>query len=112
MIDIQSGDVAAMRDATVTDLVDELNKKQAQIPFSIVAVCGPLLVVVLALLQLQLHPSGQSFWVIVGGVAFVMALPAWAAGEWFEFLQAIECSSLQLGGRSVRGCVPQRHGKI
>jgi hypothetical protein len=84
MIDIQSGDVAAMRDATVTDLVDDLNKKQAQIPFSIAAVCGPLLVVMLALLQLQLHPSGQSFWVIVGSVAFVTALPAWAAGEWLD----------------------------
>ena len=43
MTDIQSGDVAAMRDATVTDLVDDLNSKQAQIQFSIVAVCGPFL---------------------------------------------------------------------
>ena len=32
MIEVQSGDVAAMRDATVTDLVEDLNKKQAQLP--------------------------------------------------------------------------------
>jgi hypothetical protein len=84
MIEVQSGDVAAMRDATVTDLVDDLNKKQAQIPLRIVAVCCPVLVVMLALLQLQLHTSGQSVWVIVGSVAFLMTLPAWAVGEWFD----------------------------
>jgi len=43
MIEVQSGDVASMRDATVTDLVDDLNKKQAQIPLRIIAVCCPSL---------------------------------------------------------------------
>ncbi len=84
MIEVQSGDVAAMRDATVADLVDDLNKKQAQIPLGIVAVCCPVLVIMLALLQLQLHISGQSVWVIVGSVAFLTALPAWVVGEWFD----------------------------
>ena len=84
MIEVQSGDVAAMRDATVTDLVDDLNKKQAQIPLGMVAVCCPVLVVMLALLQLQLNSSGQSVWVAVGSVAFLTALPAWAVGEWFD----------------------------
>jgi hypothetical protein len=84
MIEVQSGDVAAMRDATVTDLVDDLNKKQAQIPLRMVAVCCPILVVMFALVQLQLHSSGQSVWVTVSSVAFLMVFPAWAVGEWFD----------------------------
>ena len=79
MIEVQSGDVAAMRDATVADLVDDLNKKQAQLPLGIVAACCLALVGVLALLQF--NSSGQSTWATVGSVALLAALPAWAIGE-------------------------------
>jgi Protein of unknown function (DUF4236)/Bacterial SH3 domain len=82
MIEIQSGDVAAMRDATVADFVGDLNKKQAQIPLGLAAVCVPALVGILALLQFS--SSGQSVWVTVGSVALLAALPAWAIGGWFD----------------------------
>jgi len=73
MIEVQSGDVAAMRDATVADLVDDLNRKQAQIPLGIVACCLAL-VGVLALLQY--NSGGQSSWVTVGTLALLAVLPA------------------------------------
>src|ERR1700730_11106950 len=82
MIEVQSGDVAAMRDATVTDLVDDLNRKQAQIPLGIAAACCLALVGVLALLQY--NSGGQSAWATVGSLALLAALPAWAIGEWFD----------------------------
>ena len=82
MIEVQSGDVAAMRDATVTELVDDLNRKQAQIPLAIVAAGCLALVGVLALLQY--NSGGQSAWATVGSLALLAALPAWAIGEWFD----------------------------
>jgi len=83
MIEIQSGDVAAMRDATVSELVEDLNKKKAQLPLGILAACG--FVVVGALLMLpQLNSGEQSVRFIVGSVALLCALPGWAIGEWFD----------------------------
>ena len=83
MIEVQSGDVAAMRDATVADLVDDLNKKQAQIPLGILAACCFALVGALIVL-VQSNSNEQSAWVIVGSTALLAALPAWAIGEWFD----------------------------
>jgi hypothetical protein len=51
MIEVQSGDVAAMRDATVADLVDDINKKQAQLRLGIAAACCLAVIGVLALLE-------------------------------------------------------------
>jgi len=82
MIEVQSGDVAAMHDATVADLVDDLNRKQAQIPLGIVVACCLALVGVLALLQY--NSGGQSSWVTVGTLALLAVLPAYAIGEWFD----------------------------
>jgi hypothetical protein len=82
MIEVQSGDVTAMRDATVADLVDDINKKQAQLRLGIVAPCCLAVIGVLALLQFS--SSGQSVWATVGTVALLAALPAWAIGEWFD----------------------------
>jgi hypothetical protein len=82
MIEIQSADVAAMRDATVTELVDDLNKKQAQIRLAIVAACCPAVVGIVALFQF--NSSGQLVWLTVGSVALLAALPAWAVGAWFD----------------------------
>lgn len=82
MIEVQSGDVAAMRDASVTDLVDDLNNKQAQIPLGIVGACCPALVAVVALIEF--NSTGQSAWVAVGSVAVLVALLAWAIGTWLD----------------------------
>ena len=82
MIEVQSGDVAAMRDATVTELVNDLNNKQAQIPLGIVRACCPALVAVVALIEF--NSSGQAAWITVGSVALVAALAAWTIGAWFD----------------------------
>jgi hypothetical protein len=82
MIEVQSGDVAAMRDASVTELVDDLNKKQAQIPLGIVGACCPALVAVVAVIEF--NSSGQSAWITVGSVALLAALAVWAIGAWFD----------------------------
>jgi hypothetical protein len=82
MIEVQSGDVAAMRDALVADLVDDLNKKQAQIQFGIWA--AGCLVLIGALMLLQSNSGGQSAWAVVGSVALLASLPAWAIGRWFD----------------------------
>ncbi len=66
MVEVQSDDVAAMRDATVADLVDDLNKKQAQIPFGMIAAVCVVCVGVLALLQSESAESSAS--AIVGSV--------------------------------------------
>jgi Protein of unknown function (DUF4236)/Bacterial SH3 domain len=83
MIEVQSGDVAAMRDATVTDLVEDLNKKQAQLPLGILAACGFAFVAAFLML-LQFNPNEQSVRVMVGSVVLLSALPGWAIGEWFD----------------------------
>lgn len=82
MIDVQSGDVAAMHDATVDDFVNDLNKKQARIPLGITAAGCLALIGTLALLQSD--ASGQSASAIVGSAALLAALPAWAIGKWFD----------------------------
>ncbi len=60
MVEVQSDDVAAMRDATVADLLDDLNKRQAQIPLGIVAAVCVAFVGVLAILHYGSLLSGQS----------------------------------------------------
>lgn len=82
MIEVQSGDVAEMRDDTVTDLLDDINTKQAQVPFA------PLLAGCLALIgTLALfvgNSSGQPAPVVIGIVALLATLPAWAIGQWLD----------------------------
>ena len=82
MIEVQSGNVDTMRDATVTDLLDDLNKKQAQIPF------GPTLAGILALigvLAVWLSNFGEyPVSIGIGIVALLATLPAWAVGAWLD----------------------------
>jgi hypothetical protein len=82
MVEVQSDDVAAMRDATVADLVDDLNKKQAQIPFGMIAAVCVVCAGLLALLQSESGESSAS--AIVGSVTLLAALPVWAIGNWFD----------------------------
>lgn len=82
MTEIQSGDVGGMRDATVADLVDDLNKKQAQIRLGVTAaICLGLIG---GVVLLQSSSGGQSASAIIGSIVLVAALPAWALGEWFD----------------------------
>jgi hypothetical protein len=82
MIEVQSGDVGGMRDATVAELVDDLNKKQAQIRLGVTAaIC---LAVLGSVALLQSSSGGQSAFAVIGSIALVAALPAWAIGEWID----------------------------
>jgi hypothetical protein len=83
MIEVQSGDVAALRDATVTDLVNDLNKKQAQIPLAILAACCFALVGALLLV----NSNGQSVWVTVGSIR------AFYCTTWRERLRLLTAKS-------------------
>ncbi len=82
MIDVQSGDVDTMRDATVADFLDDLNKKQAQTPIGLVAAGSLALIGVLALWLS--NSGGQPVLVVVGTIALLATLPAWIIGEWFD----------------------------
>jgi hypothetical protein len=100
MIEVQSGDVGAMRDATVADLVEDLNKKQAQLPLGISAACCFAFVGAL-LVFLQFDSNEQSVRVIVGGIALLAALPAWAIGEWFDSYKRTSVLLYNLGETSA-----------
>ena len=100
MIEVQSGDVGAMRDATVADLVEDLNKKQAQLPLGISAACCFALAGALLVL-LQFDSNEQSVRVIVGGIALLAALPAWAIGEWFDSYKRTSVLLYNLGETSA-----------
>jgi hypothetical protein len=82
MIEVQSSNVDTMRDATVADLLDDLNKKQAQIPFGPTS-AGSLAII--GMLALWLSNSGE-YPVSIGiGIAALLAtLPAWAVGAWLD----------------------------
>jgi hypothetical protein len=82
MIEVQSGNVGTMRDATVVDLIDDLNKKQAQTPL------GPIsagIVALMGVLAVWLSNSGgQSVSIVIGTVTLLATLAAWAIGEWLD----------------------------
>lgn len=82
MIEVQSGEVAAMRDDTVADLLYDLNKKQAQVPFApIAAGCFAFI----GILALFVDSSGwQPATNYVAIAALIGVLPAWAIGKWFD----------------------------
>jgi hypothetical protein len=82
MIEVQSGDVGGMRDATVANLVDDLNKKQAQIRLGVTAAI--LFALIGSVVLLQSSFVSHSISLIVGSILLVAALPAWILGEWFD----------------------------
>ena len=88
MVEIDSGDVLAMRDAQFSELLDEINSKQKQISYAtifgvgVAAVgLGTLYAVVSGVLDLgsQFDLGKQ-----VGLVVLLLALPAWAIGRWVD----------------------------
>lgn len=82
MVSVGSGDVAAMRDSTVTDLLDDLNRKQAQIPFAPIA--GGCLALIGILSLLASNSGGQLGANVIGIAALIGTIPAWLIGKWLD----------------------------
>jgi Protein of unknown function (DUF4236) len=88
MVEVDSGDVLAMRDAQFGELLDEINAKQKQIAYSTIfglgvgAVgLGILYAVGSGLLDLGSQADlGRQ----VGFAVLLLALPAWAIGRWVD----------------------------
>ncbi|WP_297370651.1 hypothetical protein [Acidocella sp.] len=81
MVEVTSGDVLGMRDSSVIELVDDLNAKQARIPL------GPLLGLGTAgfgILAMLAGGGQETVAPMVGAVALLSALPAWALGAWLD----------------------------
>jgi hypothetical protein len=81
MIDVSSGDVHAMRDSSVADLIDDLNAKQARVPLGPVLGLSAIGVGLLAVLAGTTPGSVGSG---VGVFALLGAIPAWAIGAWLD----------------------------
>jgi hypothetical protein len=89
MVEVDSGDVLAMRDARFGDLLDEINAKQKQIPYATILAVG-----VGALgLGILLYAVGSGGLDLgsqvdlgrrVGVAVLLLALPAWAIGRWLD----------------------------
>ena len=74
MIEIESGDVMQMRDASFSDLLDEINSKAGQLRIS-AALCWTAI------------GLGVAAGIASGGPGLAicaLALPGWAAGKWFD----------------------------
>jgi Protein of unknown function (DUF4236) len=81
MVEVSSGDVLAMRDSSVSELIDDLNAKQAQLPL------GPTLSASAAILSLLVILATGEPSAVAGGlwaVALLPALLAWILGEWLD----------------------------
>jgi len=74
MIEVESGDVLAMRDAQFDELLKEINEKHAQLSFApIFAVCVGII------------GFAATYWGNQAGlIVLAMALPAWAIGKWLD----------------------------
>ena len=88
MVEVDSGDVLAMRDSRFSELLDEINSKQKQIAYATIfgvgvgAVgLGILYAVGSGVLDLgsQVDLGKQ-----VGVAVLLLALPAWAIGRWVD----------------------------
>jgi len=74
MVQIDSGDVLTMRDATVSELIDDINAKGTQTPLGkIVGWSGVLLGGAACLAQIE-----------VGLVVWLLTLPAWLFARWLD----------------------------
>jgi hypothetical protein len=81
MVEVGSGDILDMRDSSVTDLINDLNAKQARVPL------GPVLGLgVAGLSQLTILAGGAWGSVAsgVGAFALLAAIAAWALGAWLD----------------------------
>jgi hypothetical protein len=81
MVEVGSGDILGMCDSSVTDLINDLNAKQARVPL------GPVLglgVAGLSLLALLAGGASGSVASGVGAFALLAAIPAWALGAWLD----------------------------
>jgi hypothetical protein len=88
LVEVDSGDVLAMRDARFSELLDEINSKQKQIAYATIfgigvgAVgLGILYAVGSGVIDVGSHVDlGKQ----VGVVVLLLALPAWAIGRWVD----------------------------
>jgi hypothetical protein len=82
MVEVDSGDVLAMRDARFSELLDEINSKQKQIAYATIfgVVVGAAGLGVLYLGSQVVPNFGSEFGVYV----LLLALPAWAIGRWVD----------------------------
>lgn len=74
MIEIDSGDVLAMRDETFANLIDEINAKRQQLPMA--SVIGWSLVAIGIGIALIAGPGGL--------IVSFLGLPGWAVGRWLD----------------------------
>jgi hypothetical protein len=74
MVEVESGDVLQMREGRFTDMLDDINKKQAQQSFA--QAFGGLAI---AIGLVALFVAGPP-----GAVIMAMALPAWGIGRWLD----------------------------
>ena len=78
MVAVDTGDVLSMRDSSVADLIDDLNRKQASSPWG-QSLAGALI----ALSVLAMFGPGQigtSLAAGITGLAWILVLPAWLVG--------------------------------
>jgi Protein of unknown function (DUF4236) len=80
MVEVDSGNVLAMRDAQFGELLDEMNSKQKQIRYATIFGVG-VSVVGLGVLYLGNQINLDSH---VGVLVLLLALPAWAIGWWVD----------------------------
>jgi uncharacterized protein (DUF58 family) len=81
MVEVGSGDILGMCDSSVTDLINDLNAKQARVPL------GPVLglgVAGLSLLAILAGGASGSVASGVGAFALLAAIAAWALGAWLD----------------------------
>jgi hypothetical protein len=81
MVEVASGDVNGMRDSSVSELIDDLNAKQARIPL------GPLLGLSCLAVGVSAIFAGaiqNSVLPMVGAFALLAVFPAWCIGIWLD----------------------------
>ncbi|HZH50278.1 MAG TPA: DUF4236 domain-containing protein [Microvirga sp.] len=74
MIEVDSGDVLAMRDENFAELLDEINQKKSQVSYT-----GVFTLLALGLGLIALFAFGST-----GAYAFALLLPAWGLGGWLD----------------------------
>lgn len=81
MVEVASADVLQMQDSSVSELVDDLNAKQARIPLGRLLGIG---VACLGLLTIMASGSLGQNGPAIGIIVLLLALPAWAIGGWLD----------------------------
>lgn len=81
MVEVASGDVTQIQDSSVSELIDDLNAKQARIPLGRLLGIGVACLGLLAMMASgSLGQNGPAISIII----LLLALPAWAIGAWMD----------------------------